>query len=144
MKQQRSIREYLKMFDEGAFNCHDVTTQINAGWYDWFCRKESLRNKTYLLTAKLKKIINSPKINQDTMYVFFKNNCPCYGSLYDDFRICDIKSGDVIYTIIPRSGFDSKKGVTEIWGNENEFKEPIVSGTWKDAMFFFFGTSKKK
>lgn len=98
---ERSIREFIEKFNNGDFNSNNRSIQCDAGWYDWFCRDSSLRNKTYKLTAKLKKIINSEKINQDTMYVFFKNNCPCNGSLYDDFRICDRETGDVIFTVVP-------------------------------------------
>lgn len=134
---ERSIREFIKKFDNGDFNSNNRSVQCDAGWYDWFCRDSSLRNKTYKLTAKLKKIINSEKINQDTMYVFFKNNCPCNGSLYDDFRICDRETGDVIFTIIPALGHESKFGQSEVWGRENNFECALVEGTWKDVLKFF-------
>ena len=90
------IRQFLKNFDEGKYDDPSRSTQIDAGWYDWFCKDSSLKNKTVKLTKKLKQIVNSEKINQDTMYVFFKNNCPMVGSLYDDFRICNLESGEVI------------------------------------------------
>ena len=54
----------------------------------------------------------------------FKNNCPCNGSLYDDFRICDVKTGEVIYTIVPSDGFKKTKGKAIVWGRENDFEEP--------------------
>ena len=142
---QLSIREYLEKFNKGAFHKSDVGTQIDAGWYDWFCRDGSLRNKTYSLTRKLSQIVGSEKINIDTMYVFFKNNCPVVGKLYDDFRICDMKTGDVIYTITPAVGYKDTYGRSEVWGSkENDFKEPIVAGTWNDVLFFFLGVDKEK
>ncbi|MDR0390461.1 MAG: hypothetical protein LBH59_01025 [Planctomycetaceae bacterium] len=81
------------------------------------------------------------------MYVIFRNNCPVHGRLYDDFRICDINTENVVYTIIPSSGHDSIKGKAQVWGCENDYNEPLVNGTWKDVQKFFgveITTMKKK
>ena len=61
----------------------------------------------------------------DKVYVFFKNNCTGRGTKYDDFRIVDRETGDVIYTVIPKCGHSGK---AEVWGRENGFKEAIVTG----------------
>lgn len=135
--QRMTIKEYLERFDKGDFNSENVDVQIKAGWYDWFCKDSSLQNKTCQLTKKLKQLVASSKINVETSYVFFKNNCPMVGRLYDDFRICDMKTGNVIYTVIPSSGHDSEKGVAAVWGKENKFEEPLVTGTWKDVKRYF-------
>ena len=81
------LRNWIENFDNGVYASPDTDTQCEAGWHDWFCKASALRNKTYSLAPKVKRIANSAKINQNTMYVFFKNNCPLHGSLYDDFRI---------------------------------------------------------
>lgn len=128
---------WITNFNSDVYDSRDVETQIEAGWYDWFCKDRSLRNKTYALAPKVKRIAKSSKVNVETMYVFFKNNCPLYGELYDDFRICDLETGDVVFTIVPKSGHNSKKGMTEIWGRENEFKEPLYEGDWKGALKWF-------
>lgn len=133
------IVEYLEKFDKGDFNNPSVDTQIDAGWYDWFCRDTSLRNKTIKLTRLLKQIVKSPKINQKTMYVWFKNNCPGHGSLYDDFRIADIDTGETLYCITPASGHKQDKGRASVWGKENNFDGPLVEGTWKDVKKWFIG-----
>lgn len=137
MTDEISIRQFLKNFDEGKYDDPSRSTQIEAGWYDWFCYDTSLKNKTIKLTKKLKSIIESDKINLDTSYVFFKNNCPMVGKLYDDFRICDLETGEVIYCVTPSSGFDHKKGISEVWGKENKFEDPLVEGTWEDVLKFF-------
>lgn len=123
------IREFLKLSLE----------EQKAVWYDWFCYDTSLLNKTKKLVGKLKSISRSSKINIDTQSVFFKNGCPGNGSLYDDFRICDLVTGEVIYTIIPSSGFAHKKGQSEVYAKENHFEEPLVAGEWKDVIKFFLG-----
>ena len=45
------------------------------------------------------------------------------GPLYDDFRICDLETGNVIYTVVP-----SYNGQSEVWGSANDFKEPLFEG----------------
>jgi len=99
-----SIRELIRRFDAGEFNRNDRNTQIDAGWYDWFCKDTSLAAKTQLLVKRLKSIVDSRMINQDTMYVFFKNNCPMNGRLYDSFSICDMETSNVLYWITPSCG----------------------------------------
>jgi hypothetical protein len=71
------------------------------------------------------------------MYVFFKNNSPVNGSLYDDFRICDMESGNVLFTIIPSSGHTISKGKAKLWGQDNNFGKPLVQGTWKQVLDYF-------
>ncbi len=137
MSKNMTIREYLEAFNNNEFDDNSFETQVRAGWYDWFCKRTSLRNKTYTLTGKLKQLLKSDKINQDTMYVFFKNNCPLNGILYDDFRICDMETRDVIYTVTPKSGHDSERGKAYLYGRENDFEGPIVEGTWKDIKEYF-------
>ena len=128
------IRTFIDRFNAGDFENTSVKTQIEAGWYDWFCRDISLANKTASLGKKVKQLAGSTKVDLDTMYVFFKNNCPMVGGLYDDFRLCDLESGNVIYTVVPRS---SHSGKAELWGRDNNFQEPLVSGSWRGIKAFF-------
>lgn len=137
MTENISIREFVENFMAGKYDRSDRKTQIEAGWYDWFCSDSSLQKKTVKLTKKLMTILKSDKIDQDKMYVFFKNNCPMNGSLYDDFRICDMETGEVVFTVIPASGHASEKGVASVWGRENGFDGPIVEGKWKDVKEYF-------
>jgi hypothetical protein len=134
---EMNIETFATRFLCGDFDMNTRSTQIEAGWYDWFCRDTSLGAKTQKLGSKVLQLMKSSKIDVKKNYVFFKNNCPMLGSLYDDFRICDMETGNVIYTIIPSSGHTSNKGKAEVWGHENGFKGPLVSGTWRDVKAFF-------
>jgi hypothetical protein len=131
------LRQWIENFNNGVYDSPDKGVQIDAGWYDWFCRDSSLRGKTYALASKVKRLAKSPKVNIDTMYVWFKNNCPCDGTLYDEFRFADIYSDKVIYTIVPRHGQKNKKGQAEVWGRENDSDGPLVVGNWKAVLAFF-------
>ena len=106
-------------------------------WYDWFCKDSSLKRKGEALLKKLKVIASSNKFDNDKCYVFFKNNCPCVGNLYDDFRICDKETGDVLYCVIPKSGHKAHDRRAQVYGVDNDFREPIVEGTWRDIKAWF-------
>jgi len=129
-----SLKQWISNFKSGMYDAHDVKTQCAAGWYDWFCKETSLGGKLQRLAPKVLQVAKSKKVDPETMYVFFKNNCPMSGPLYDDFRICDIQEQNVIFTITPKSGHTGK---AEVWGRENDFKEPLASGSWKDIKAFF-------
>ena len=129
-----SIRQWIENYNSGKYDSQDVKVQCEAGWYDWFCRDKSLCGKTKRLAPKVKQLAKSSKVDVDNWYVWFKNNCPVFGSLYDDIRFADIKTGDVIYTI----AFVKKYGQNvELWGKENDFKHPLVIGDWEDIKEYF-------
>ena len=102
-------------------------------FYDWFCKDSSLRNKSWKLMKQVKTFLkHNPQIDLLEHYVFFKNNCPGRGPLYDDFRICNIETGNVVFTVIPKCGHS---GLAEIWGRENDFKGPIKTAKTFSKLF---------
>lgn len=107
-------------------------------WYDWFCTDKALAKKTVTLIAKLRQIALSPKIDIYKQYVWFKNNCPCYGDgkLYDDFRIADIDSGDTQFVITPRNPHGKATVYDRSTGN-NWASVAAVEGTWDDVVSYF-------
>lgn len=110
-------------------------------WYDYFCKSSSLVNKGRALIRKLKKIYKLNELSgrkyfdPNKTYVFFKNNCPCCGSLYDDFRICDLETREVIFTI-QVNRYDQKHSA-ELWGQPNNFEGAILEGSIKDVYNYF-------
>ena len=128
-----TIKEFIERFDRFEFSDPHTSVQIKAGWFDWFCNDKSLCNKTKSLGKKVKQIASSPKINVNTMYVLFKNNCPAHGPLYDSFSICDMESHDVLFWVTPKSGHTGK---AEVVAAPN-FGENVAEGTWKDVKDYF-------
>ena len=126
-----TLCEWLNQYTLGNYEL------CKEAFFDWFCKNSSLLNKTIRLGKKVKQLANSPKLNQYRMTVLLKNNCPLQGSLYDDIRFVDLANQYVVYTIIPSCGHKKFKGRAEIWGRENEFKEPLYVGNWKGVLKWF-------
>lgn len=120
-----TLKQQLEAFEKGQILNSDGIENKCYNFYDWFCKDEALKAKSERLFKMVKRWVNKRNTNADKVYVFFKNNCPMRGPLYDDFRICDVETGDVIYTVIPKCGHSGK---AEVWGKINEFKGPIMIG----------------
>jgi hypothetical protein len=99
MMDRLRLFRWIDEFMEGNFDADDVRTQILAGWYDWFCKDSSLANKTKKMGNIIKQVKRGGKVDIENWYVWFKNNCPLNGPLYDDFRFADLETGSVMFTI---------------------------------------------
>ena len=118
MKEKLNVSRWIDEFNEGNFADADIKVQILAGWYDWFCKDSSLANKTKRMGNIIKKVKDGGKVNMADWYIWFKNNCPLNGPLYDDFRFADIETGEVQFTIQIDCCWNLRKYV--VWGR----KEP--------------------
>ena len=126
MKDRISIKEWIDKFLSGEFDKkdsfgEDIKTQIQAGWYDWFCKDSSLAAKTKKMGNIVRQIKSGGKVNLDNWYVWFKNNCPLNGPLYDDFRFAKLDTGDVQMTIQINCCWNKHR--YSVWGRKGEDKE---------------------
>jgi hypothetical protein len=112
-----SLAEQLNAFASGRIIDSEGDQNDCFNFYDWFCKDAALERKANILFPKVKKFIESTQVDILDTYVFFKNNCPVNGPLYDDFRICD--ENGVLFTVIPKCGHSGK---AEIWGKNNSGK----------------------
>lgn len=103
MTREMNLNEWLVAFEANKQKT-DSSTACNLGFYDWFCKNSALMGKIRRMAPTVKRIIKSGKVNPERCYVFFKNNCPLAGKLYDSFSICDIDNGNVIYWVRPSTG----------------------------------------
>lgn len=142
MDERISLKEWIENFNNGEYEAKDFKTQCNAGWYDWFCKDESLANKTKKMGKIIKKINNEYLLNN--CYVFFKNNCPVVGPLYDDFRFCKlVDDGDsrVLYTI---SINDKRNNYTyTVYGRENDFETALFETNYSKELVKFLNEIKE-
>ena len=114
MEKQVNLATWIQKFNNGDFDSRDVQTQIEAGWFDWFCKDTSLANKTKRMGNIIKQIKVGGKVDLETSYVWFKNNCPLNGPLFDDFRIADMETNNNLFVVqIDCAWNDSKYTVYE-------------------------------
>lgn len=87
-----AIRQWRQNYKAGKYDNNDVETMCEAGWHDWFCKDTSLKNKIKKFTLFINKITNDYIL--DNFYLYFKNNCPCCGPLYDTIGISPINEDE--------------------------------------------------
>ena len=113
-----SLAEQLNAFASGRIIDSEGSENACFNFYDWFCKDSSLERKANVLFPKVKRFLKeNSEIDILSTYVFFKNNCPMRGPLYDDFRICN--ENEVLFTVIPKCGHSGK---AEIWGKNDSGK----------------------
>lgn len=123
MDKQIKLSEWIQRFQSGDFENKNTKTQIEAGWYDWFCKDTSLANKTKKMGNIINQIKVGGKVDLENSYVWFKNNCPLNGPLYDDFRIADIENNNNLFVVqIDCAWNDSKYTVYE---RLDGFEKPV-------------------
>jgi len=125
-----TINEFLENPVEHSDECFN--------FFDWFCKTSSLERRMLALVPKLKFLVKEGIINGDTNYVWFKNNCPLVGTLYDDIRISNL-NGDFLGGFCPTSGHHVEdkcivwtlKGKCKEYNFKNwsSFKKEIKSNT---------------
>ena len=84
MSNNISLRQWKNNYSNGLYDSKYYGAQIDAGWYDWFCADSALANRLKKFGRIISKIDNDFLL--DNYYVWFNNNCPCIGPLYDDMR----------------------------------------------------------
>lgn len=99
-----TLRKWIEEYSNGKYfpkeNDDEHEKMCEAGWYDWFCGTSELASRLEKCYQVASKITNDYIL--DNFYVWFKNNCPLDGDLYDDMRFepLDEKLRDKKYFLI--------------------------------------------
>ncbi len=123
MENKVNLSTWIQKFNNGNYDFEHVSVQIEAGWYDWFCKDSSLLNKTKKMGNIIKQIKAGGKVDLETTYVWFKNNCPLNGPLFDDFRIARLDNNEVQYTVQISSPWEKHRYT--VYGIKNVFQDPL-------------------
>ena len=109
--ERMSLKCWIDELNKGSWDSKSLETMCNAGWYDWFCKEKSLPARLAAMIPMVRAAAASPLIDSEKVYVFFKNNCPMNGRLYDSFSICELRSGDVLFWVTGKSGHTNEAEV---------------------------------
>ena len=132
---KNSINEFIEDYENNSDECY--------GFYDWFCKDESLGARAKSFVPKLKFLVNEGLLDGDNHYVWFKNNCPMNGSLYDDMRISTLdEKEDFVGGFCPRTGHNNETEKASLWYFEN-ISESNPHGDLKQVNFKDWTTMKK-
>lgn len=130
MENQKNLKDQLAMWKAGQ-------KEDFHGFYDWFCSDAGLANRAKRLQSNVRSFLNAMEkkgkaIDLESHYVFFKNNCPGSGNLYDSFSICQIEGGNVQFWVTAQSGHMSDNGQAEIWIRETG--KEISAPTYREVL----------
>jgi len=102
----------------------EANADSESNFYDWFCSDKALKGRMLALVPKLRFLVKEGIIDGDTHYVWFKNNCPVSGSLYDDIRISRLDNDEEFRGgFCPASGHNVENKCN-VWtlGTNDEYK----------------------
>ena len=127
-----TLQNQIDSFNSGTIIDPEGQSNTCFNFYDWFCKDSSLEKKATKLFNQVIKFVKECNICTQTTYVFFKNNCPGNGPLYDDFRICSIETGNVLFNVTAKSGHSKQ---AEIYSSANGFNSPLYTGTTLNEIY---------
>lgn len=143
-RERLNVLQQVEAFLEGLYTDPGFDTQVKAGWYDWFCSTEELAPKTRELYMRVIEVLATKKMlgmDLTKVYVWFKNNCPMAGELYDDIRFSSLETGDNLLVIVPHSGHASEQDAPAqahgtAFSDDGTFVHSAYIGTWKGLIHF--------
>lgn len=120
----REVQELIKgktVKEAGVILSTEQSDSWCGLWYDWFCSDKALAGRASKFVSFIRGLEGD---FIDTHFIWLKNNCPTYGSLYDDIRISPINR-DIHYNV----GYSLGNGDNrqrKVWDTRTEDYDPTV------------------
>ena len=110
--------------EQGEAAYANLDACIAHGWYDWFCENDELRERAKAFFPIILGVDADAKIKPE-WHVWFKNNCPAVGDLYDDLRLSSELCNEMIITHnSPHDDAQNKPWV--VYMPSNGYEEPVA------------------
>ena len=129
----KNIHEFCERYQNHEFDNSDFQTQVNAGWYDWFCDENELAERLKPMAELLLKIQNTFILTQ--FHVIFSNKCPIDYPLYDEIAFkyidhtkCEIYDFGIAFNS-PHSGTP-----ISIYTRRNDWNDELTCSTQEETI----------
>lgn len=77
-----TVRQWIEKYKNGEFDNSNFETQLEAGWYDWFCDQNELSERLKKMAEIVLQVTNKELL--DNYHLRFYNNYPISYPLYDE------------------------------------------------------------
>lgn len=139
-KRVTTLVEWQQNFREGKYDAPDRDTQCEAGWGDWFCEVKDLAEKTRTIGRVISGITSGGKVDPAKTTVLFFNSLAYSDDpdgyvdarSYDDFRICNARTGTVKFTVLIHC--PGERYTYVVYGSRNRFREPLARFSYADQL----------
>lgn len=137
-RSMRTVRDWIQKFNNGEFEDDLLETQIEAGWYDWFCGQEELLPKLKKMAEIIIEIKNQYIL--DNYEIRLYNRYPIDYSFYDEISFHPLNQKENCFLSIKiDSPYTKNKYLLESWSIE---KKKEWNFETKEALLDFLNNFK--
>ena len=111
-------------------------------FYDWFCSDTALVNRALKFIPLLQLLVDKGLLDGDSNYVWFKNNCPMDGKLYDDMRISTIENSTFLGGFCLDCGHNSSLKEASFWTIDQNSREMNYNKTFSSYRLMKYAIQK--
>ena len=114
-----TVKDWIRRYNNQEFNDNSFETQVEAGWYEWFCEQEELLPKLNKMAEIITGIKNEYILNH--YEVKFYNRYPINYPLYDEILLKHLDAKEEYFLSIKiDSPYSKNKYILEYWIIENK------------------------
>ena len=115
----KTVKDWIRRYNNQEFNDNSFETQVEAGWYEWFCEQEELLSKLNKMAEIITGIKNEYILNH--YEVKFYNRYPINYRLYDEILLKHLDAKEEYFLSIKiDSPYSKNKYLLEYWSIENK------------------------
>ena len=118
-----SIREWIGEYNKGSFDSSNLEKLERAGWQQWLCSLDELKDWTKKAGAVINNLKENDKLDFDNYYIKLVNKHTFDGEIYSEIRIADKKDNSTVYRVIIDSSYEDAKYA--VYSRDDFFDEAV-------------------